>query len=89
MKKLITVTLLVFASVITKAQMPKLENNLKKVYKKELDSLAKVYKIKNPCGLIKTYNDNNIVPARESITILYKDDHGRVTQKFLYTRDLH
>lgn len=89
MKKLVTLILFVGLCAISKAQLPKLENNLKSVYRKELDSLAKVYKIKNPCGLIKTFNDNGTVPARESITILYKDARGQVTQQFLYTRDVH
>ena len=46
MKKLVTLMLFIGASAVSKAQLPKLENNLKRVYRSELDSLAKVYKIK-------------------------------------------
>lgn len=57
-------------------------------YRKEIDSLARVYKIKNACGMSRTIIDNKLVPIRESVIIFYKTNKGEIKQQFLYTRDL-
>jgi hypothetical protein len=57
-------------------------------YKREIDSLAKKYKVKNACGMSRTIIDNGIVPIRESVIIFYKTNKGEIKQQFLYTRDL-
>ena len=67
----------------------KLNVELSKQYKKELDSLSKVFKIKNACGLMKTFIDNGVVPPRESVTIYFKGVNGEIKQQFLYTRDIY
>ena len=93
MKNILIILTILISSFNVKAQkqeiIKKLNAESTKEYKKELDSLSKVFKIKNACGLMKTFIDNGIVPPRESVTIYFKDANGEIKQQFLYTRDIY
>ena len=88
MKKPLLTLIILITSFVAFSQSKQSKQRID-TYKKEIDSIAKIYNIKNACGLTRTVVDNGIRPLRESLIIIYKNNKGELEDRLLYTYELN